>query len=75
VVPRASFETEWRSLAGRLAATAPGTTRAVKSVVAAAVPMVHEALEANAADAFAELWVADAHWAAVEAMEAKRRAK
>jgi enoyl-CoA hydratase/carnithine racemase len=75
VAPRASFENEWRSLAQRLAATAPGTTRAVKSVVAAAAPMVHEELEANAADAFAELWVADAHWAAVEAMEAKRRAK
>jgi enoyl-CoA hydratase/carnithine racemase len=75
VAPRESFEDEWRSLAQRLAATAPGTTRAVKSVVAAAAPMVHEELEANAADAFAELWVADAHWAAVEAMEAKRRAK
>jgi enoyl-CoA hydratase/carnithine racemase len=75
VVPRESFDETWRALAQRLAATAPGTTRAVKSVVAAATPMVHEGLEANAADAFAELWVADAHWAAVEAMEAKRRAK
>jgi enoyl-CoA hydratase len=75
VVPRAAFDSEWRTLAKKLASTAPGTTRAVKSVVAAATPMVHQELEANAADAFAELWVADAHWAAVEAMEAKRRAK
>jgi hypothetical protein len=37
--------------------------------------MVHQDLEANAADAFAELWVAEAHWAAVEALEAKRRNK
>jgi enoyl-CoA hydratase/carnithine racemase len=75
VVPRPSFEDTWRSLAQGLAATAPGTTRAVKSVIAAATPMVHQDLEANAADAFAELWVAEAHWAAVEALEAKRRNK
>jgi enoyl-CoA hydratase/carnithine racemase len=75
VVPRAAFEDEWQALAQRLATTAPGTTHAVKSVVAAATPRVHQELEANAADAFAELWVADAHWAAVEALEAKRRAK
>src|SRR5262245_55762532 len=36
VVPRASFDDEWRGIARRMAETAPGTTRAVKSVVAAA---------------------------------------
>jgi enoyl-CoA hydratase len=68
VVPRADFEQTWRGLAGKMAATAPGTTRAVKSVVAAAAPGVHPDLEASATDAFARLWTADAHWDAVEAM-------
>jgi enoyl-CoA hydratase/carnithine racemase len=73
VVPRAKFEEEWRALAGRMAATAPGTTRAVKSVVNAAAPSHHPELEAGATAAFAQLWAADAHWAAVEAVERKRR--
>ncbi len=73
VVPRASFETDWQSLAWQLASSAPGTTRAVKSVVGAAIPMVQQDLEAGAADAFARLWTADAHWDAVDAMTAKRR--
>src|SRR5438477_1445694 len=73
VVPRASFDREWRTFARRLAGTAPGTTRAVKSVVAPAVPAVHAELETNATDAFARLWTADAHWEAVEALEQRKR--
>jgi enoyl-CoA hydratase/carnithine racemase len=73
VVPRSAFADEWRALAQRLAATAPGTTRAVKAVVGAAVPAVHPELEVDATDAFARLWTADAHWAAVDALEQKRR--
>src|SRR5215831_10020044 len=73
VVPRAAFDTEWRRLAQRMAATAPGTTRAVKSVVGAAIPSYHPDLEEGATAAFAELWMADAHWAAVEAFDQKRR--
>src|SRR5437660_7952557 len=72
VVPRATFDDEWRGLARRLAALAPGTTSAVKAVIAAAVPSLHPELAADAADEFARLWTADAHWAAVEAMEQKR---
>jgi enoyl-CoA hydratase len=73
VVPRSSFEDEWRRLARGMAAAAPGTTRAVKSVIGAAVPPLHPHLEPDATDAFARLWTADAHWAAVEALEQKRR--
>ena len=73
VVPRETFEKEWRTLAERLAATAPGTTRAVKSVIAAAAPATHPELEADATDTFARLWTADAHWAAVEALEQRRK--
>ena len=73
VVPRASFDKEWRTLAERMATTAPGTGRAVKAVIAAAAPSVRPDLEADATDAFARLWTADAHWAAVEALEQRRR--
>jgi enoyl-CoA hydratase len=73
VVPRDAFDDSWRTLAHRMAATAPGTTRAVKSVIDAAMPAIHPELEAGATDAFARLWTAEAHWAAVEEIEAKRR--
>jgi enoyl-CoA hydratase len=73
VVPRETFDKEWRALAERIAGTAPGTGRAVKSVIAAAAPTVHPHLEAHATDTFARLWTADAHWAAVEALEQRRK--
>jgi enoyl-CoA hydratase/carnithine racemase len=73
VVPRAAFEDEWRRLARHMADLAPGTTSAVKSVISAAVPSHHPDLEANATTVFAQLWTADAHWSAVEALEQKRR--
>jgi enoyl-CoA hydratase/carnithine racemase len=73
VVPRAAFDDHWRTLAGRMAAAAPGATRVVKSVIDAAVPSIHPELEADATEAFARLWTADAHWAAVEAMEERRK--
>ncbi|MFZ0664271.1 MAG: enoyl-CoA hydratase/isomerase family protein [Acidimicrobiales bacterium] len=68
VFPREAFESGWRAIAGRLAATAPGTARSVKSVIAAAVGRAHPELEERAADIFARLWTADAHWDAVAAM-------
>ena len=73
VVPRETFDKEWRALAERIAGTAPGTSRAVKSVIAAAAPTVHPHLEADATDTFARLWTGDAHWAAVEALEQHRK--
>jgi enoyl-CoA hydratase len=75
VVPRASFEETWRGIAGRMAATAPGTTRAVKAVVAASAPGVHPDLEPAATEAFARLWTADAHWDAVDAMTRRKSAR
>lgn len=73
VVPRADFEAEWRRLARAMADTAPGTTRSVKSVIGAAIPTSHPDLEANATDAFAQLWIGDAHWAAADALTQKLR--
>ena len=59
VVPRACFETEWRSLARSLA---NGPAREIKRLAAGGVA------PDEAARAFARLWVADAHWAAAERM-------
>jgi enoyl-CoA hydratase/carnithine racemase len=73
VVPRATFENEWQALARRMASTAPGATRAVKAVIDAAAPSAHPELEADATDAFARLWTAEAHWAAADALEHKRK--
>jgi len=73
VVPRATFDDEWQALAARLAATAPGTTRAVKAVLTAAVPPTRPDLEAAATDAFARLWTGEAHWAAVEELKQRGR--
>jgi len=73
VVPRAEFEQTWRALAARLAALAPDATASIKAVVDAAYPSTRTDLEAGAVDRFAALWVADAHWDAVEAMQARRK--
>ena len=75
VVPRASFDAEWRALAAKLAGLAPGTTRSVKEVVTAAQPAVHPDSRARAIDLFATLWAAPEHWAAVDAATSKRAAK
>jgi enoyl-CoA hydratase/carnithine racemase len=72
VVPRASFADDWRKLVRRMAAAAPGTTRAVKAVITAAAPSLHPDHEVAATDAFARLWTAEAHWEAVEALQQKR---
>ena len=73
VVPRAAFDDEWQALAQKLASTAPGTTRAVKAVLTAAVPPTRPDLEADATDTFARLWTGEAHWVAVEALDQRRR--
>jgi enoyl-CoA hydratase len=56
VVPRASFEDEWRAVARKLAA-AP--VAAIKGVIAGASAE-------DAIAAFAKLWVSDDHWAAAD---------
>jgi enoyl-CoA hydratase/carnithine racemase len=73
VVPRATFEAEWRAIAAKLAGLAPGTTRAVKEIVDATKPSIHPASRDRAIDLFATLWAAPEHWAAVDAAAALRR--
>jgi enoyl-CoA hydratase len=73
VVPRAAFEGEWRMVARQMADSAPGTMRAVKSVINASAPPCRPDLQADAVDTFARLWTADAHWDAADALQHKRR--
>jgi enoyl-CoA hydratase/carnithine racemase len=68
VVPRAEFHDQWRKCAEGFAALAPGATRAIKSVIASFAPAVHDSTRDNAIAQFADLWVGDAHWEAVEAL-------
>jgi enoyl-CoA hydratase/carnithine racemase len=56
VLPRATFETEWRSLARALANRPAGDIKRVMSGVPAS----------DAVAAFASLWVSDEHWAAAD---------
>lgn len=57
VLPRADFDQGWRALARSLASV---PAREIKHVMSGAVPA------AEAARAFARLWVADEHWQAAE---------
>ncbi len=75
VIPRATFDAEWRSFAAKLAGLAPGTTAAVKAVVTAVAPAVHDHSRRDAIDLFATLWAAPEHWAAVDAITAAKRGK
>ena len=56
VLPRATFENEWRSLARALANRPAGDIKRVMSGVPAS----------DAVAAFASLWVSDEHWAAAD---------
>ena len=63
VVPRASFDDEWRSLATALANRPAGQ---IKRVVSGATPD-------EAVAAFAGLWVSDAHWEAADRVMSKTK--
>ena len=56
VLPREAFDEGWRALGRSLA---NGSSASIKRVMNGATP-------AEAVDAFAQLWVADAHWEAAE---------
>lgn len=63
VLPRATFETEWRSLARTLANRPAGDIKRVMSGVPAS----------DAVAAFASLWVSDEHWAAADRVMKRSR--
>jgi enoyl-CoA hydratase len=63
VLPRATFETEWRSLARALANRPAGDIKRVMSGAPAS----------DAVAAFASLWVSDEHWAAADRVMKRSR--
>jgi enoyl-CoA hydratase len=63
VLPRATFETEWRCLARALANRPAGDIKRVMSGVPAT----------DAVAAFASLWVSDEHWAAADRVMKRSR--
>jgi enoyl-CoA hydratase len=63
VLPRATFETEWRSLARALANRPAGDIKRVMSGMPAS----------DAVAAFASLWVSDEHWAAADRVMKRSR--
>jgi enoyl-CoA hydratase len=63
VLPRATFETEWRSLARALANRPAGDIKRVMS----GVPAI------DAVAAFASLWISDEHWAAADRVMKRSR--
>ncbi len=65
VLPRASFDTEWRSLARSLANKPAGEIKRVIAGVSAD----------DAIAAFAALWVSDEHWAAADRVMNRSRSK
>ena len=65
VVPRDSFDADWRALARSLAN--PSATE-IKRVIDGASPD-------EAVAAFARLWVADEHWAAADRLQQQRKAQ
>lgn len=62
VVPRESFDAEWRALARALASRPAGE---IKRVIAGVPPD-------EAVAAFARLWVSDEHWAAADRLHQRR---
>jgi enoyl-CoA hydratase len=74
VVRRAQFGAQCEELASRVAGAGPGVARAIKATVSAISPNSHPQHAGDAAGRFADLWVADPHWAAADALIAKLRA-
>jgi enoyl-CoA hydratase len=72
VVPRERFEAEAAGLLAALAAIPATPARAIKSLVGSVAPASFPELATSASAEFARSWVADDHWAALEAAEARR---
>ncbi|MGH3386206.1 MAG: enoyl-CoA hydratase/isomerase family protein [Nocardioidaceae bacterium] len=72
---RDEFDRAVSAFAASISALPPTVSRSIKASVNEASPNHHPALEQAAVQAFAELWVADDHWVAVEEVERARRAR
>lgn len=75
VVARERFDAEAQRLLTGLAAVPRAPSRAIKSLVGAVAAPTAPELAARASLEFARSWVADEHWAAVDAAAAQRAAR
>jgi enoyl-CoA hydratase len=72
VVPRRDFEQDVEDFASAIAEIPAPVAKAIKATVNEACPNSHPKSEVAAVRAFAELWAADAHWEAVERLQAAK---
>jgi len=72
VTPQCDFDASCSEFVDALLHAPHSVVTAIKQAVHAAKPNNHASTEVSAIDAFAALWVADDHWAAVEAMQDHR---
>lgn len=70
VVPRVDFERRVNQLVGEIASRASPVLRSIKGIVSTVHPGVHPESAHEATELFAQAWVADAHW---DAMNRARR--
>lgn len=73
VVPRANFDDRLTGLLERIARAPRDALVGIKTAADAAHPAARPDLAPAATASFASTWVGDAHWAAVAAMEERRR--
>jgi enoyl-CoA hydratase len=73
VVPRAGFDDRLTELLERMSRTPREALVGIKAAADAARPAARPDLAAAATASFARTWVGDAHWAAVAALEERRR--
>ena len=73
VVPRPEFDDRLTELLERIARAPRDALAGIKAAADAARPAAYPDLAAAATASFARTWVADAHWSAVAAMEARRQ--
>ena len=75
VVPRVEFDDRVTELVERLSRVPRAALVGIKAAADAARPAARPDLAAAATASFARTWVADEHWAAVAALEERRRAR
>jgi 2-(1,2-epoxy-1,2-dihydrophenyl)acetyl-CoA isomerase len=73
VVERDAFNARLHTLCQRIAAAPRAALTGIKATACRAQSPTRPDLAAQAADAFADTWIADTHWTAVEEVRNKRR--
>jgi enoyl-CoA hydratase len=75
VVPRAEFDDRLSEVLERMTRAPREALAGIKAAADAARPAARPDLAEAATASFARAWVGDAHWAAVAAMEERRRSR